>query len=253
MNRPVMKYMAAVTLTTAGLLAGLQQASAAIALDRTRVVFNGGSHSMSVNISNQNRELPYLAQGWIEDDKGNKIESPLLILPPLQRVEPGARSQVKIQGTPALNALPQDRESLFYFNLREIPPRSEKPNTLQIALQTRIKLFYRPARLQAGQNEYNDPWQKKITLTLEGDKYRLNNPTPYFVTLVAAEAAQSGKDIASFNPLMVAPLNSSLLTLSAKTLGSTPILTYINDFGGRPKLVFSCNGATCRVKENLPG
>ncbi|MEX6226452.1 fimbria/pilus periplasmic chaperone [Providencia hangzhouensis] len=37
---------------------------------------------------------------------------------------------------PTINELPQDRESLFYFNLREVPPKSDKDNVLQIALQT---------------------------------------------------------------------------------------------------------------------
>ncbi|WP_227550703.1 fimbria/pilus periplasmic chaperone, partial [Klebsiella quasipneumoniae] len=46
--------------------------------------------------------------------------------------------QVKVQGMPDINKLPADRESLFYFNVREIPPKSNKANTLQIALQTRI-------------------------------------------------------------------------------------------------------------------
>ncbi|WP_223346554.1 fimbria/pilus periplasmic chaperone, partial [Escherichia coli] len=41
-----------------------------------------------------------------------------------------------------------DRESLFYYNVREIPPKSGKANTLQIALQTRIKLFWRPKALE---------------------------------------------------------------------------------------------------------
>jgi P pilus assembly chaperone PapD len=48
---------------------------------------------------------------------------------------------VKVQALPAAKSLPQDRETVYYFNLREIPPRSDKANTLQIALQTRIKLF----------------------------------------------------------------------------------------------------------------
>lgn len=72
----------AAAMATATLLTGVQQASAAIALDRTRIIFGGENHSISLNLSNQNRELPYLAQGWIEDDKGNKIESPLMVLPP---------------------------------------------------------------------------------------------------------------------------------------------------------------------------
>lgn len=93
---------------------------AAIALDRTRVVFDGGLQSVSLSVSNQNKQLPYLAQGWLEDEQGNKIQSPLTVLPPVQRIEPGKPSQVKIQALPAAKQLPRDRETLYYFNLREI-------------------------------------------------------------------------------------------------------------------------------------
>ncbi|KFX00499.1 molecular chaperone [Pectobacterium betavasculorum] len=230
-----------------------QQANAAIALDRTRIIFDGDNKSISVSISNQNNELPYLAQGWIEDERGKKIESPLVVLPPLQRVEPGAKSLVKIQGMPAVNALPQDRETLFYFNLREIPPKVGKINTLQIALQTRVKLFYRPKPIQANQQDYADPWQKKLTLTREGDKYRIHNPTPYYVTLSAVMPSVNGKRIDDFNPIMVAPKGSDILNVKAALLGSSPVISYINDFGGRPQLIFNCNGTHCSVKENKPG
>lgn len=241
-----------VTTLMSGLLA-TKQVSAAIALDRTRVIFDGGSKSMSLGISNDNKELPYLAQGWIEDAAGKKLESTLLVLPPLQRVEPGAKSQVKIQATPAAMQLPQDRESLYYFNLREIPPKSTKPNTLQIALQTRVKLFYRPASIMATQNDYANPWQTRLTLTQVGDKYQVNNPTPYYVTLSSVSTSLGGKEIADFKTLMVNPKSSATLNLSVATLGSNPVITYINDFGGRPKLVFQCAGKTCTVKENKPG
>ena len=72
------------TLPAAALLAlGLSQsANAAVGLDRTRVIFEGGKDATSVNITNNNTQLPYLAQGWIEDEAGNKITSPLTVLPP---------------------------------------------------------------------------------------------------------------------------------------------------------------------------
>lgn len=103
-------FIVATTLLTG--LVFTQQAIAAIALDRTRVIFNGDEKSVSLSISNQNTELPYLAQGWMENLNGEKIESPLIILPPIQRVEPGDKSQVKIQSLPSISSLPQDRESV---------------------------------------------------------------------------------------------------------------------------------------------
>lgn len=93
-------------LATTSLLAGALSptAQAAIALDRTRVIFDGGVQSVSLSVSNQNKQLPYLAQGWLEDAQGNKIQSPLTVLPPVQRIEPGKPSQVKIQALPAIAA-----------------------------------------------------------------------------------------------------------------------------------------------------
>lgn len=222
-----------------------QTCLAAVSLDRTRVIFTGSEKSVSLSVSNQNTQLPYLAQAWIENEQSEKITSPLVVLPPIQRLEAGANSQVKIQGLPELGLLAQDRESLFYFNLREIPPRSDKPNTLQIALQTRVKLFYRPAAIapKAGLNEA--PWQEKLTLTRQNDRYLVNNPTPYYVTLIDATPNLKAASANDFKPLMIAPRGQLDLGVSSKALGDKPVLTYVNDYGGRPQLQFSCAAGTC--------
>ena len=225
--------------------------NAAIGLDRTRVVFDGSKDADSMTITNNNTQLPYLAQGWIEDEQGNKITSPLIVLPPVQRLEPGKKSQVKVQALPAVKSLPQDRETVYYFNLREIPPRSDKANSLQIALQTRIKLFYRPASIVPSQQERSDPWQKQLILTREADDFQVNNPTPYYITLIDARSSKEGKTSPGFEPLMVPPKGTLKLGVSAAALGSKPWLTYVNDYGGRPALAFSCTGNTCKVDANV--
>jgi P pilus assembly chaperone PapD len=224
-----------------------QSANAAIGLDRTRVIFDGGKDATSVNITNNNTQLPYLAQGWIEDEAGQKITTPLIVLPPVQRVEPGKQSQVKVQALPAAKSLPQDRETVYYFNLREIPPRSDKSNTLQIALQTRIKLFYRPQAIAPSQQDLSNPWQEKLTLTRAGEHYTVSNPTPYYVTLVDARSTKDGKTAPGFEPLMVPPKGSLTLGPTAKALGAAPYLAYVNDYGGRPLMAFTCSGDTCKV------
>lgn len=228
-----------------------QSANAAVGLDRTRVIFDGGKDATSVNITNNNTQLPYLAQGWIEDEAGQKITSPLIVLPPVQRLEPGKQSQLKVQALPAAKSLPQDRETVFYFNLREIPPRSDKANTLQIALQTRIKLFYRPQAIAPTQQDLSNPWQEKLTLTLEGERYKVNNPTPYYVTLVDARSTKDSKTVAGFEPLMVPPQGTLTLGPTARELGATPHLAYVNDYGGRPLLAFTCTGSACTVSAQV--
>lgn len=232
------------------------QAQAAIALDRTRVVFPGNEKSVSLTVRNQNPELPYLAQGWLESEEGVKLDNQagFAVLPPVQRVEPDSQTQVKIQALPAASQLPQDRESLFYFNLREIPPQSDKPNVLQIALQTRIKMFYRPQALaEEAAKQQALPFQEQITLEKNGDSYTVNNPTPYYVTLVGASAKKGGDSVTGFEPLMVSPLSSAKIGGSAAALGAAPVLLYVNDYGGQPELTFRCSGNRCQVDESKRG
>lgn len=220
-------------------------ALSAISLDRTRVIFEGTQKSVSLNIANKNKQLPYLAQGWIENSEGQKITTPFVVLPPIQRIEPDKASQVRIESLPVVKSLPQDRESLFYFNLREIPPKSDKPNVLQLALQSKIKMFYRPAGL-VEQGENSIPAQQ-LVISKKGDAVIVQNPTPFYITIVNCASSKSGLSKTNMNAAMIAPFGETKLGIKASILGNKPILTYINDYGGRPDLAFNCQGNVCHV------
>jgi len=226
-------------------LATAQQAISAVALDRTRIIYDGGQKTISINISNQNKELPFLAQSWLENEQGEKIKGPIMSLPPIQRVEPGAKSMIKLQTLPDVRNLPQDRESVYYFNLREIPPRSDKANVLQIALQTRVKLFYRPEAIRPKTNV--DDVFEKITLTRQGEAYQINNDTPYYFTVINASSSKTTEGNPKFTAQMIKPLTHSRLNIDAASLGAHPVLTYINDFGARPMFMFNCVANECHV------
>lgn len=102
------KYLSAKTLTTVlSLLAATVSfsAQASVTPDRTRLIFNESDKSISVTLRNNDPKLPYLAQSWIEDEKGVKISSPLAVLPPVQRIEAMMNGQVKIQGLPDIHKL----------------------------------------------------------------------------------------------------------------------------------------------------
>ncbi|EBK6837828.1 TPA: molecular chaperone [Salmonella enterica subsp. enterica serovar Javiana] len=228
------------TLMAVACLAAVPAAQAAISLDRTRAIFNGAGKSMTLNIANDNKQLPYLAQAWLENDRQEKITAgPIVVTPPVQRLEPGAKSMVRLATTPDISKLPQDRESLFYFNLREIPPKSDKANVLQIALQTKIKLFYRPKAVEAKPNAV---WQDQLVLNKTAGGYRIENPTPYYVTVIGLGGSEKQAQETEFDAVMLAPKSSQ----DVKAGGyATPWLTYINDYGGRPSLQFTCAGSRC--------
>lgn len=230
------------TLMVVACLSAVPAVKAAVSLDRTRAIFNGGEKTMILNISNDNNQLPYLAQAWIEDERQEKITTgPIIVTPPVQRLEPGEKSMVRLSSTSEINNLPQDRESVFYFNLREIPPKSDKANVLQIALQTKIKLFYRPDSIKAKPNVV---WQEQLVLSKTASGYIINNPTPYYVTVIGLGGSKKQAEEGEFEPMMLAPKSSKIVKSSSY---STPYLSYINDYGGRPVLQFSCSGDRCTV------
>lgn len=82
-------------------LAGSVNAHGALTVDRSRLILNQGEKSISLNVTNRNEKDPYLAQGWMEDVDGKKISGPLMVLPPVQRVEAGGKTLVRIQVLPA--------------------------------------------------------------------------------------------------------------------------------------------------------
>ncbi|EKT60326.1 molecular chaperone [Providencia sneebia] len=159
------------------IFSNIQFTFAAINVDRTRIIFTGQHKSVSLVLNNQHKTLPYLAQSWIEDEKGNKVSEPFTVLPFIQRIEPNTKSQLKITKTHGLDKLPQDRESLFYFNVREIPPISEKENVMQIAIQSRLKIFYRPSQIE---NNSDKAWAEVLKYTRHKDNLFIENPTSYY-------------------------------------------------------------------------
>ncbi|EBS0228747.1 fimbrial assembly protein, partial [Salmonella enterica subsp. enterica serovar Schwarzengrund] len=93
-------------------------ADAAVNVDRTRIVMGEEDKSLAITLTNQSNVQPYLAQSWIDDASGKRSESYLLALPPLQRIDAGKKTQVRIMALPSTGSLAKDRETLFYFNIR---------------------------------------------------------------------------------------------------------------------------------------
>ncbi|OTG80102.1 hypothetical protein B9T31_16465 [Acinetobacter sp. ANC 4558] len=220
---------------------------ASLSLDRTRTIFDGKEKSVSLRVYNSSERLPFLAQSWFENEKGEKIEEPFIATPPIQRVEPKQQTQVKIE---KLNTaeLPQDRESVYYFNFRQIPPKSEKPNVLQLTVQTKTKLFYRPASLfMSGTEISNNPWQKKLILKASGQEVIAVNPTPYYITVSAISPIKGKESFEGFEAFMVAPFSNLSLNFKLNQVGTKPFITYIDDYGSKVVMPFSCVNSECGI------
>ncbi|CAB3729760.1 Chaperone protein PapD [Paraburkholderia sediminicola] len=228
-------------LCTAFLLMGPLFAHGAIVPDRTRVVYDEGVQSASITIANKSPKYPYLVQSWIEDKDGNKVSSPFMVLPPLQRVEPNDRNILRIVMLPG-SALPADRESVFYLNIREIPPKTDAVNALQIALHSKLKLFYRPKGVQPARGE--DP-TLPMTMRIDTAAHKLvfDNPTPYHVTVVELKSGEK-KTPVPLEAVMVSPMSQREVPFN-ETAPTTLYVAHMNDYGGQTEVQYTCNAGAC--------
>lgn len=109
---------------TALVLALIAQNSFAggVALSSTRVIYDGSRKEASLTVNNKSTTDEFLIQSWIDDANGNK-KTPFIITPPLFKLSPTKNNVLRIVNT--TNTLPQDRESVYWINVKAIPAKSE--------------------------------------------------------------------------------------------------------------------------------
>lgn len=211
------------------------QSQASIVVSGTRVVYPGNEREVTVKLSNTGKG-PVLVQSWI--DKGDvealpeKIQVPFIITPPINRIDPDKSQTLRLSytGSPAL---PEDRESVYWLNVLEIPPvtKNVAPNRLQMAFRTRIKLFYRPAALS--DREKAAEAAEKLSWSVSGGELKATNSTPYFVSLVSVTLSQGSRKT-SVEGEMVSPMSGHSFQIKESALlrsGSTVSWEYVNDWG----------------------
>ncbi|AHM71312.1 fimbrial biogenesis chaperone [Yersinia hibernica] len=225
------------------LLIATMVSEAAINLDRTRIIFNSTDTSVSVTLQNTSEKLPYLTQSWLENIAGQKVDGPLSVLPPIKRIDAGQESVVRIISLPNIEQLATDRETLFYFNVREIPPKNAMADAVQIAIQSKIKLFYRPASIKA---DYKDAWQEKLQFTPQGEVLDIHNPTPYYVTLGHLNRDNRG-NFPGFDSVMIAPFGTESVNTPGYN-GKHYSIGYMDDFGQMIIRRVNCSTGHCQIQ-----
>ena len=216
---------------------------ASVVINGTRIVFPSNERETTVRLTNEG-EAPGLVQTWLDDGDENadpeSIKVPFVLTPPLARIDPGKGQSIRMlyDGTP----LSQDRESLYWFNVLEIPPKpngeAAERNYMQIALRTRIKVFFRPAALNS--QTLLDDAHKQLDWSLShhggANLLRFDNPTPYHLSVIKAVLLNAdGKEVAVGDEgKMAAPYGHAQFRLSDSTVlpaGLRVRYTFLNDFG----------------------
>ncbi|MBV8044833.1 fimbria/pilus periplasmic chaperone [Pluralibacter sp.] len=223
-------------LTSAGLFAftlGIAAGAHAggVALGATRVIYPQGEKQVSLPLTNSSENNDFLIQSWVANPDGAKSQD-FVITPPLFVIHPKKENTLRIMYVGP--GLPEDRESVFYLNSKAIPSVDKSKlasNTLQIATQSVIKLFVRPKHLPTP--SVNAP--KTLTCQQGGGKVTVNNPSPYYVSLVQFYAGGT-----RLPNSMVAPKSSLTVAVPGGQGGKVSFQT-VNDFGANTPTQF-CSG-----------
>lgn len=252
-------------LSWMGFLAGapLPIAQAAVTVMGTRVVYNANDRDVTIQLSNAGT-TPSLVQAWVDlgDPKAQPqdIDAPFVLSPPMFRIDPNHKQNLRMVFTG--KELPNDRESLYWLNVLEIPPKPGEAageNYLQFSVRSRLKIFYRPAHLPGDANAAAKlvKWQYKH----ESEKGRntetirivADNPTPYHVSFAdirlnglpknqaqgedteASQAAAVAASIGDGVSGMLKPFSKTEFVVKGVAAGDAPLsvrYAAVNDWGG---------------------
>ncbi|WDH20976.1 fimbria/pilus periplasmic chaperone [Pseudomonas chlororaphis] len=222
------------------LLAALvcSQAMAGVVITGTRLVYPASQKEITVKLNN-NGTRPALVQSWVDsgdvESSPTSSKAPFVLSPPVSRIDPSKGQSLRLMFTGA--ALPSDKESVFWLNVLEIPPKAEGPvdlNVLQMAFRSRIKIFYRPDGLAGKPAEAIEQLQWTLIRQGQGFALQAHNPTAFHVSQVELALVAGAQRYDSENG-MIGPGQTKVFALptlkSAPGSGAQVEFNAINDYG----------------------
>ncbi|MBB4866046.1 chaperone protein EcpD [Pseudomonas nitritireducens] len=221
-------------------------ANAGIVITGSRVVYLAKDREVSVKMTN-NAEEPSLVQAWV--DKGNekltpdKADGPFLITPPITRVEPKKGQTLRLVYT-GDEAASKKQESVFWLNVLDVPPmpKDKDANFMQVAVRSRLKIFYRPDDLPGTPAKSAEELKWSVVQLPQGYGLRARNDAAYHVSLSSISFNTNGKSfkVKPEDVKMVAPgasIDFPVQGLSAAPgPGSQVDYQWVNDWGSSQKL-----------------
>jgi len=211
-------------------------ARASVVMTGTRVIYPANQAEQTLQFHNPDAH-PNVVQVWLDGgdrtSSPDTVETPFVALPQVFRIEPHTGQMVRLLRTDT-DALPQDRESLFYLNFSQLPVRKKhhaSANQLRLMFTSRVKVFYRPEGIDA--NLPPDIGQQ-LQLTWRGDALHVHNPSAYHVVVRQADMLQGDAPIPLAQGVTIAPFARTVWTApeAAASMRGMPLrLVLRNDYG----------------------
>ncbi len=215
-------------------------ADASVVIGGTRVIYGASEPEVTLKLSNAG-QAPALVQSWVEagDVRGapSTIKVPFTVTPPIARIDPTKSQTLRIVYTG--EPMPQDRESVFWLNVLEVPPKPSAAdadtNRVQLAFRSRIKVFYRPDHLKGAPADAPAQLTWRLTRTDGKPAVEAHNPTPFHVSLTEISVQAGGRSAVFDDGGMVGPGETRAFPLRGDVpdaAGASVRYTTLNDYGG---------------------
>lgn len=224
-------------------------AQASVVITGTRVIYPADQREVNIQLTN-NGTSPALVQAWVDPytepgqpkSEVKEQDIPFVLSPPVFRINPKEGQTIRLMYVG--NDLPQDRESVFYFNVLDIPPSpsgEQAENYLQLAINSKLKLFYRPSAVSKNLNKLKD--ELRFSLVEEsGYQLKVDNPTGVFFTLVDLKFYAADNSVAGPEIGMLDPKSSRSVAISKDksfiSQASHLEVNYIDDYGAKRKITY---------------
>lgn len=204
-----------------------------ISANSTRYIYPEGAHDITARINNESATAAFV-QYWLDPGDSEVLPAklpvtPFELTPPISRINSGESQILRIRLMDK-STIPADRESLWWLNVLDIPPVSKTPSpeakdSVQLAVRSRFKMFYRPAGLSD-----RDTATQQITFQSGSHSIQVNNNSPYHITITEITLADK-KQILHKSFMLTPKSSSDIVVKRAVKRGDQLIISNINDYG----------------------
>lgn len=156
-------------------LLSANSAFAALALDATRYIYKGDKQTLSAVVENQTKS-DFGAQVWLDNIVEKDTRPTFIATPSFFKVKGDGKQVFRIMK--ATDHMPKDKESIYWLNLQEIPPK-KKNSGLVMAIRTKVKMIYRPEAIVDGRPNA----EENLTVSYLPGAQWLVNSTPYIFAI----------------------------------------------------------------------
>lgn len=199
---------------------------ASVVVGGTRVIFDGTKKTTTVSVQNKDN-VTNIVQSWLAIvDETSPAKDSFITTPPLFRLKAGEKGFVRILRTG--KPMPEDRESMLWLNIKGVPATDDvsDKNIVQFAINSRIKLIYRPAALK---NAIPEEFAQKLQWSNDGRVIKVKNDSPLYMNF--SEIFINGKAVPE--AWFVAPYSTIRIPVANASPAGKKEITWsvINDYG----------------------